>query len=150
MHAKRLNVARGIKFLVIRMDQEGFRKFLEARGNKQSFNGYVKAVRGFERWLGNEWKKRLDEANESDLREYEKLTRNPLYAYGVRAYYHYLGKDEMVKTINSEIIRKLPKYRPKLTPFRWSRYDDILEKAKEKGISQEKLTLLNLLVRDEA
>lgn len=131
------------------MDKEGFKKFLMAKRDTPStstINGYVKAVGGFEKWLFSRWKKRLDEANESDLRGYKKLTRNPVYAYGVRAYYNYLGnRPEMVQTIDSEIIPNLRKSRSKPRPLRWSRYETILKKAEEEGVSQEKLTLLNLL-----
>jgi len=124
------------------MDKEKFKKFLETKGNK-SFDDYVKTVRGFEKWLGRNWNKSLDEANESDLLEYKKkLTRNSLYAYGVRAYYNCLHRDEMVQTIDREIIPDLLKSRAKSALLRWSRYDDKLEKAK---VSKEKLTLLYLL-----
>lgn len=131
------------------MDKEGFKKFLMAKRDTPStstINDYVKAVRGFEKWLFSRWKKRLDEANESDLRGYKKLTRNPVYAYGVRAYYNYLGnRPEMVQTIDSEIIPKLRKSPPKPAKLRWSHYETILKKAEEEGVSQEKLTLLYLL-----
>jgi len=128
------------------VDEKEFKKFLEAkRAREATIESYVKSVREFERWLFKHWAKSLEEANRSDLLSCKKLTRNPAYAYGVREYYLYKGKDVMVETINSEIIPKLRKSRPTPHLLSWSRYKYTIERAKEKGISQEKLALLNLL-----
>ena len=129
------------------MDEKGFKKFLKRRGrDPETVRVYVESVKGFERWLFKHWEKRLEEASKSDLRACKKLTRNPLYPYGVRAYYRYLGnKDEIVETINSEILPKLSKSKPIQHLLSWDRFRDILKKVEENGISEEKLVLLNLL-----
>lgn len=128
------------------MDEKEFKKFLEAkRAREATIESYVKSVKEFERWLFKHWAKSLEEANRSDLLACKKLTRNPAYAYGVREYYLYKGKDVMVETINSEIIPKLRKSRPTPHLLSRSRYKDTIKKTKEKGISQEKLALLTLL-----
>ncbi len=127
------------------MDEKGFIIFLNAKKRKQStIRNYVKAVKKFKELLRNKWNKSLEEANESDLRACTVLTRNRVYAYGVRAYYEYLDKKEIVKTINSDIIPKLPKKRSK-DVLRWTEFRNLMKQAEKRGISNKDRALLNIL-----
>jgi len=127
------------------MDEKGFRIFLNARKHKPTTIGsYVKAVKKFKELLRKQWNKSLEEANKSDLRACKVLTRNSAYAFGVREYYTYLNKEEIVETINSDIIPKLPKKRSK-DVLRWTEFRNLMKQAEKRDISTRDRALLNIL-----
>ena len=127
------------------MDEKGFRRFLnDKKSESTTIVSYVKAVKKFKKLLRKQWNKSLEEANESDLRACKVLTKNSAYAYGVRAYYEYLDKQEIVETINSEIIPKLHKKRSK-DVLRWTEFRNIMKQAEKRDISTRDRALLNIL-----
>ena len=127
------------------MDEKGFIRYLKDTGKKTK--KYVSPVRTVERWLREHLNKSLEEANKSDIRACKLLTSNSLYPYAVIAYYHHLGgpnAEEIVKTIKTEIIPKLPKSRPK-DLLRWTEFRNIMKQAEKKDISAKDRALLNIL-----
>jgi integrase len=133
------------------MDENGFRKFLEDRYQGSTPRTYFERAKGFEEWLYEHQKKKdIEDANESDVRNWASYVQNEIpkcqpYFYGVRAYYRYKRKDKMGNLI-TEILRKLPspsKIQRKST-IRWTEFEAIMLKVEE-TISPEYCALFNLL-----
>jgi len=136
------------------MDEKGFRKFLERNKlSVKTIRNYVTSVKEFESWLAeDQGVKRIEDANKGDFNRwasylYDKGKANSTvltYFQGIKQYYRSKRKDKMVKTID-EIKSKLRRPQPALHLLGWNDFKDVLEKAEEKGVSKEKLALLNLL-----
>lgn len=134
------------------MDEKGFRKFLKGR-SANTISNYVTSVKQFERWLDeNQEVKRTEDANRGHINRwasymYEKGKANSTvstYLQGIKQYFDSKRKDKMVKAID-EIKSNLRRPQPAPHFLGWNDFKDKVEKAEEKGVSKEKLALLNLL-----
>jgi len=129
---------------VTNMDEKGFIRYLKDKGKKPKYLSHVATV---ERYLSANFGKSLEEANENDIRACTVLTSNPPYAFGVKAYYQYLDSPnakEIIKTIDTEIIPKLPKSQPPKS-IRWTEFRNRMKQVEKMNISARNRALLNIL-----
>lgn len=141
-----------LELLAMNMDEKGFKTSLEHSLKHETIRNYVTSVKKFEKWLFEHKGKRLEDADKGDFRTYAVYLQSKKYAIstvstyfiGIEQYYRWWRKLKKAKAIN-EIRRNLPRPQPTLPLLSWNEFEDIVEKAKEEGISKEKLALLNLL-----
>lgn len=132
------------------MDEKEFEKFLERSGlAPNTIRLYVTSVKKFEKWLFEHQGKRLEDANESDIKNWksylQKEKRFATYFYGLKKYYLYQRNDDMVKTIK-EILSKLRPPKSTLQRLiRWTDFRKVMSKAERIRISDRDRALLNLL-----
>lgn len=141
------------------MVEKRFTMFLRSHASSEgrrlldtSVRAYVYSVRRFEKWLFSSRRPKLDNANKEDIHGWlshlqKKKTPPPtisLIFSGLTKYYRYRHSPEMLKAIE-EIRSRLPKPQPIPHSLSWDRFQKIVEDAEKDGLSEEKLTLLNLL-----
>lgn len=111
---------------------------------------YLYSVRRFEKWLNNARgrKQKLDNANTEDISNFDGYLRKDtkpatrsLIFTGLSKYYEYRHCPKILEAIE-EIRSKLPTPQPIPHTLSWDRFQKIV---KEANLSDEKLTLLNLL-----
>jgi len=159
---KRYNFVRRVEraLLAVNMDKKRFttvlRSLVSSKGRRlsdTSVRAYVYSVKRFKKWLQDSGSKRkLDNANKEDVHSFwthlQKKNTPPrtisLIFVGLSKYYEYRHRREMVKAIE-EIQSRLPSPQPIPHKLSWDSFQKIIEVAKNDGLSDEKLTLLNLL-----
>lgn len=133
------------------MDEKGFKKFLERSGLAPiTIRIYPYHVKKFEDWLFEYHGKRLEKANESDIKLWtsyiqKKEKRIGTLFYALKKYYIYKRNDDMVKTIK-EIISKIPTPKSTLQRLiRWTDFRKVMSKAERICLSDRNRALLELL-----
>lgn len=130
------------------MDGKGFKKFMVRDGLKENTRAtYIIAVKDFERWLLENQYKRLEDADEHDVRSWAHQIPQANYLYGLKKYYRYKPpKDRRLIAVIKEMKgkwRQLP--RAPRDSFGWKEFRRIMSAAEEIPIKDRDRALLNLL-----
>lgn len=133
------------------MDEEEFKEFLRTRKlRERTIKGYVGHVRKFERYLLKyKGGKELERANPRDIKDFVSWGARELrdigsLLFGIRKYYEYRRREEMVEAIK-KLRFKVPKIMRARMLITWDDFRECMEKAEKIGISDRNRALLNFL-----